>query len=175
MSRHDSSNRTAFAGAAWSTLLLGSPLLALADQPAVPAALRAEGETVVLTVHAQGAQVYQCETDPAGKLKWQFREPIATLFQDGKTIGRHYAGPNWELSDGSSVQGKVTAKADGAAPSDIPWLKLTAASHKGQGLLADVTTIQRLNTHGGGLVGDCEGAGGFRSVAYSAEYVFLRK
>src|SRR2546421_10876903 len=36
-----------------------------------------------------------------------FREPIATLLLDGKTVGRHYAGPNWEHADGSAVVAKV--------------------------------------------------------------------
>ena len=51
---------------------------------------------MVLTVHAEGAQVYECKAGADGKLAWAFREPIATLLVDGKTIGRHYAGPNWE-------------------------------------------------------------------------------
>ena len=55
-----------------------------------------------------------------GKLAWAFREPIATLFQDGKTVGRHYAGPTWELSDGSAVVGKVAASAPGATPRISP-------------------------------------------------------
>ena len=39
-------------------------------------------------VHAEGAQVYECKADAAGKLAWQFREPVATLIVDGKTVGR---------------------------------------------------------------------------------------
>ena len=64
-------------------------------------------KTLVATIHAQGAQVYECNADAAGKLVWQFREPIATLIVDGKTVGRHYAGPNWEMADGSAVVAKV--------------------------------------------------------------------
>ena len=71
------------------------------------------------TVHAQGAQIYDCKADAGGKLVWQFREPIATLLGDGKTVGRHYAGPNWELSDGSAVTGKVAGRASGATTKDI--------------------------------------------------------
>jgi Protein of unknown function (DUF3455) len=61
-------------------------------QAELPEALRTPGETPVLTVYAEGAQVYECKADTAGKLSWSFREPIATLLQDGKTVGRHYAG-----------------------------------------------------------------------------------
>lgn len=84
---------------------------------AIPDAIAAKGETVVLTVHAAGAQVYDCK---AGKLAWQFREPIATLIENGKTVGRHYAGPTWEHVDGSRVVGKVVAKARGATSKDVP-------------------------------------------------------
>jgi hypothetical protein len=106
---------------------------------------------------------------------WSFREPIATLLVDGKTIGRHYAGPNWEYSDGSAVAGKVSASAPGATANDLPWLKLDVASHRGSGILADVTTVQRINTKGGKRDGACDAVGSFLSVPYSADYVFLHK
>jgi len=155
-------------------LLWGSSVGARAAEP-LPAALAASGETVVLTAHAEGAQVYECKAGADGKAMWSFREPVATLLVDGKTIGRHYAGPNWEHSDGSAVVGKVSASAPGATASDIPWLKLDAATHRGSGILADVTTVQRINTHGGKRDGACDAVGSFVSVPYSADYVFLRK
>jgi len=141
----------------------------------LPEAIRAPGETVLFEVHAEGAQIYECKADAAGALAWVFREPIATLFRDGKTVGRHFAGPQWEFSDGGSVAGKVEGKSPGDGPADIAWLKLGAASQSGQGALAGVTTIQRIHTHGGGLTGSCESAETFRSVPYSADYVFLKK
>src|SRR5581483_3625710 len=119
----------------------------------LPDAIAASGETVVLSVHAEGAQVYECKAGTDGKLAWAFREPIATLFSDGKTIGRHYAGPNWEHADGSAVVGKAIGNAPGATSSDIPWLKLEVASRRGSGVLTPVTTVQRINTHGGKLEG----------------------
>ena len=141
----------------------------------IPDAIAAPGETIVLTLHAEGAQLYECKTGADGKSTWAFREPIATLLLDGKTVGRHYAGPNWEYSDGSAVVGKVIGNAPGATPKDIPWLKLEVTSHRGAGALAGVTTVQRINTQGGGLTGACDRAGAFQSVPYSADYVFLRK
>jgi Protein of unknown function (DUF3455) len=144
-------------------------------QAELPEALRTPGETPVLTVYAEGAQVYECKADTAGKLTWSFREPIATLLQDGKTVGRHYAGPHWELADGSIVQGKVSGRAPGATTADIPWLKLDVASQKGQGQLSGVTTILRVKTSGGVLEGVCEKAGTFRSVAYATDYIFLKR
>jgi hypothetical protein len=141
----------------------------------LPDAIAAPGQTAVLTVHAEGAQVYECKAGADGKPMWSFREPIATLLVDGKTIGRHYAGPNWEHSDSSAVAGKVSASAPGATANDIPWLKLDVASHRGSGILADVTTVQRINTHGGKRDGGCDAVGSFLSVPYSADYVFLHK
>jgi hypothetical protein len=102
----------------------------------------------VLSLHAEGAQVYECKAGSDGKSAWVFRKPIATLLVDGKTVGRHYAGPNWEHSDGSAVVGKAVGNAPGATTSDIPWLKLDVITQRGSGILAGVTTVQRINTRG---------------------------
>jgi hypothetical protein len=141
----------------------------------VPDSIAAKGEFLVATVQAQGAQIYECKADAAGKLTWQFREPIASLFMDGKTVGRHFAGPNWELDDGSAVVGKVAGKAPGATANDIPLLKLEAKPQRQSGLLASVSTIQRLNTKGGVAQGACDKAGALLSVPYSADYAFYKK
>jgi hypothetical protein len=141
----------------------------------VPDAIAAPGETVVATFHAEGAQIYDCKPDAGGKPTWQFREPIATLLADGKTVGRHYAGPNWEASDGSAVTGKAMANVPGTTASDIAWLKLEVTARRGTGTLAGVTTVQRINTRGGALSGACERPGAYSSVPYAADYVFLRK
>ncbi len=162
-------NSIAVVGSILAVLIL--PVSASAE---VPGAIAAPGEALVATFHAQGAQVYECTADAAGKLAWQFREPIATLLIDGKTVGRHYAGPSWELADGSAVVGKVAGRAPGATPKDIPLLKLEVVSQRG-GSLADVTTIQRLNSKGGVADGPCEPAGAFLSVPYSADYAFYSK
>jgi hypothetical protein len=155
-------------------LLAGSPVTARAETP-LPAAIEAPGEAIVLAVHAEGAQVYECRAGADGKLNWAFREPIATLLVDGKTVGRHYAGPSWEHADGSAVVGKAVGNAPGAKPNDIPWLKLDVASRRGSGILSTVTTVQRINTQGGKLEGACDKPGTFKSAPYSADYVFLRK
>lgn len=141
----------------------------------VPETIAARGETLIATVHATGAQVYECRTNSDGKLAWQFREPIATLMIDGKTVGRHFAGPVWEMADGSAVSAKVSAQAPGATTNDIPLLRLDIAARHGSGLLSGVTTIQRLNTRGGRADAACDLAGTFLSVPYSADYAFYKK
>ena len=141
----------------------------------VPDTIAAPNETLVATIHAEGAQVYECKADAAGKLAWQFREPIATLLIGAETVGRHFAGPNWELADGSGVSAKAVGRAPGATAKDIPLLKLEVASQRGTGKLTGVTTIQRLNTKGGVAEGPCEAAGAFLSVPYSADYTFYKR
>jgi hypothetical protein len=141
----------------------------------LPDAVAAKGETPIVTLHAQGAQVYECKAGQEGKLAWSFREPIASLFLDGKTVGRHYAGPNWEHTDGSTVMAKLAGRAPGATPKDIPLLKLEVTERRGNGVLTQATTIQRINTKGGTAEGACDKAGELLSVPYSTDYVFLRK
>jgi hypothetical protein len=141
----------------------------------MPAAIAAPGQTTIATLHAEGAQIYECKPGTDGKLTWQIREPIATLFLDGKTIGRHYAGPTWEHTDGSMVVGKVVGIVFGATPNDIPWLRLEVTERRGSGMLSGVTTVQRVNTKGGAAQDPRDNTGMYLSVPYSAEYVFLGK
>jgi hypothetical protein len=155
-------------------VLLAAPLAGAAAAE-LPGAIAAPGETVVLTTHAEGAQVYECKAGTDGKASWLFREPIATLMADGKTVGRHYVGPNWENVDGSVVTAKVSGNAPGATANDIAWLKLEVIAHRGNGVLTRVTTVQRINTVGGKLEGGCDKVGATRSAPYSADYVFLKK
>src|SRR5262245_20288821 len=150
-------------------------LLAAPAAAQVPAAIAAPGESAVATFHAEGAQVYECKAGANGKLAWAFREPIATLLLDGKTVGRHYAGPNWEHMDGSAVVGKAVGNTPGKSAADIPWLKLEVTAQRGNGVLTGVTTVQRINTQGGAHTGACDKAGAFHSAPYATDYVFLKK
>jgi hypothetical protein len=155
--------------------IVAASTLAGAASAQVPPAIAAPGESALVTLHAEGAQVYECKAGSDGKLAWAFREPIATLVLDGKTVGRHYAGPNWEHADGSAVVGKAVANAPGKGAGDIPWLKLEVTAQRGSGALSGVTTVQRINTVGGVHSGACDKAGALHSAPYAADYVFLRK
>jgi len=79
------------------------------------------------------------------------------------------------MADGSAVSAKVSAQAPGATTNDIPLLKLYVAARHGSGLLSGVTTVQRLNTHGGRTDAACDSPGTFLSVPYSADYAFYKK
>src|SRR5579872_672967 len=99
--------------AALFTTGLMVPVLASAEPAQLPPAIAAAGQTPIVTLHAEGAQIYECK-ETGGKLSWTFREPIAALMQDGRTVGRHYAGPTWEHTDGGAVIGKAAGSAPGA-------------------------------------------------------------
>jgi hypothetical protein len=145
-----------------------------------PAGLASEVSTTIF--HAEGAQIYQCESEPQG-LEWQARESIAILIRDGKTVGRQYTGAfsergggsslRWEHVDGSSVEARVVANGPGTTMLDVPWLKFTVIAHNGNGALGAVMAVGRINTRGGTARGSCNGPGKFLSVPFSAEYVFV--
>jgi hypothetical protein len=113
--------------------------------PAVPDNLKPPaGAKILLQAQAAGDQVYSCDG-----ANWVFARPDAKLFDEsGKQIGSHFAGPTWELNDGSRVIGKVVASAM-PDPDSVPWLLLEAVDHQGAGLMTQVTRIQRLSTSGG--------------------------
>ena len=147
-------------------------------KPEVPAELNApEGQEVVLRAHAKGVQIYSCFAGADGKYVWTLKAPKAKLFNEkGKQIGEHFLGPTWRLKDGSEVTGKAAAKHEAPQVNAIPWLRVTVTGHKGSGVLENVTTIQRVNTHGG--VADASAAcDPSRNVTeskrpYSADYYF---
>jgi hypothetical protein len=52
---------------------------------------------------------------------------------------------------------------------------MEVTERRGNGALSAATTVQRVGTFGGKLDGACERAGAFKSVPYSATYIFLKK
>ncbi len=159
-----------------SIILAGALILPAASHAApvaAPAAFDVAGREPLLVVQGAGVQVYQCKADAKGQTVWTFSKPIATLIADGKAIGRHYAGPTWELDDGGRVRGKALASAPGAGPGDVPWLKLQVIENRRAGVLKGANIVLRLNTHGGNLSGPCPDAGELREEPYSADYAFL--
>ncbi|MEI4484516.1 MULTISPECIES: DUF3455 domain-containing protein [unclassified Phyllobacterium] len=162
---------------AFGTALLSGYILVLGLAQAFaadkPIAISTDGKTEILRLHAKGVQIYECRSDKSGHMKWQFREPVATLIQNSKTVGRHFAGPTWELDSGSALVGKVIAQAPAATVQDITLLKLKVVQRRGKGELTKATIIQRLNTRGGTMSGFCTNSGALQLKPYSAEYVFL--
>jgi len=156
--------------------LLGSRVDASAAEAPLPEAIAAPGLTVVLTARAEGQQIYECKAGGDGKLAWAFREPQATLTADGKIVGRHFAGPTWELADGSAVVGKAIGNAPGANRQRHRLAEAGGRVAQGQRhVLGRHTTVQRINTVGGQLKDECDRPGTTRGMPYTADYVFLRK
>ena len=121
------------------------------DAIAVPA-----GQQVVFFVHAKGSQIYTCQSGTDGKFTWTLKGPDADLTdRKDKVVGHHSADPTlklptWKMKDGSEVTGKAVAHIDSLDSDSIPWLLVNVESHAGKsGMLTNVTTIQRVHTHGG--------------------------
>jgi hypothetical protein len=136
-------------------------------------------ESLALIVPAKGVQIYECRTkkDQAGAYEWAFVAPEADLFgTSGKKIGRHYAGPYWESTDGSKIAGTVKERADAPQADAVPWLLLVTRSVGSQGSFSKITSIQRINTVGGVAPksGCSQSAVGTTArIRYTADYYFL--
>jgi hypothetical protein len=117
----------------------------------IPAGIQTPtGEKLILRAQASGTQIYVCGQGADGKSQWTLKGPQADLHdRKGAVIGHHYAGPAWKHNDGSEVTGKAVAKVDSPDPKSIPWLLLTASGHSGDGVFAQVTSVQRIHTKGG--------------------------
>jgi hypothetical protein len=147
--------------------------------PVVPDKLKPPAsQMLTLETRARGVQIYECRAskDNPTRFEWVFIAPEAELFDaGGKKIGKHYAGPTWESSDGSKVVGEVKARDDGPDANAIPWLLLSAKSAAGTGQLSRTASIQRVQTVGGKAPADgCSQAqaGKEARVPYEARYYF---
>ena len=142
------------------------------DFKSIPENLKpAANESLKRAISAKGVQIYECREQ-----KWVFIAPEAELFDSrGNLVGRHYAGPQWEATgDGSKVVGTVKARADAPEANAIPWLLLSTKSVGGRGYFSDVTSIQRIATHGGMAPGiACTHDGLQARVSYTADYYFF--
>jgi hypothetical protein len=132
-----------------------------------------DGNHLAFVFFGSGAQIYTCTGDglfngPA--------TPDATLFDDnGDPAGIHFAGPTWQANDGSSVVGARIAAVT-PDPSAIPWLLLGAAQNNGDGIMSNVTFVQRLDTTGGLAPTDSCGCSDngcdTARIDYTANYAF---
>lgn len=128
---------------------------------------------LVIELRGEGVQIYTCVKD--ADWAWKLKAPDATLFdQDGKAIGKHFAGPTWRLDDGSEVQGKVLQVRQ--QPGSVPWLILSAQPIGSEGRLSQVDVVRRTATRGGlAPSSGCDEAhaGAEVRVPYSATYSFF--
>ena len=160
-------------------IVAGCTKLEAGTIPVVPENLRVPAsQTLVLEARAAGVQIYECKPgkDDPSRYEFVLRAPEADLFDaSGRRIGRHYAGPTWEISDGSKAVGEVTARADAADLNAIAWLLLNVNARSGDGVLGKAQSVQRLQTTGGKAPAQgCTVAQAGREVRipYTAMYYF---
>jgi hypothetical protein len=121
---------------------------------------------LLLRAVGSGDQIYGCVNG-----SWVLTAPEAKLLNEkGAVIGRHFAGPTWQLNDGSSVKGKAIAKKVAPDATAVPWLLLESVS--GTGTLGAVRFIQRTETHGGNAPDRSCTQGATLRVPYTATYSF---
>ena len=124
---------------------------------------------LLLRAVGSGDQVYGCTNG-----SWTLKAPDAKLLnQEGSVIGRHFAGPTWQLNDGSWGKGKAVAQQAAPDATAVPWLLLEPVG--GTGRLGTVRFIQRTGTHGGNAPdGSCSQSTTHR-VPYTATYFFYER
>lgn len=149
-------------------------VLSLRAQPSIPDNLKPPpDETLSSKAYAAGDQIYVCDGS-----KWVFSKPEAKLFDESKKqIGTHFAGPTWESADGSRVMAKAAANAT-PDPDSIPWLLLKATDHQGEGVMKQISSIQRVSTKGGKAPAtgcDAEHKGQEARSPYTALYLFYTR
>lgn len=148
-------------------------------EPALSALAPPADRQRALVLHAKGVQIYEFRAVPGepGRYEWVFKAPEADLYieEGDDKVGRHYAGPTWELSDGGKVVGKLKLKADAPDGKGIPWLLLEATEASGPGVLGKARWVQRIFMMGGQSPqepADASKVGQERRVSYFAFYVF---
>jgi hypothetical protein len=121
---------------------------------------------LLLRAVGSGDQIYGCVNG-----NWALKAPDAKLLNpEGSVIGRHFAGPTWQLNDGSRIKGKVIAQQVAPDATGVPWLLLESVG--GTGRFGTVRFIQRTGTHGGNAPhGSCSQST-MRRIPYTATYSF---
>ena len=163
----------------FAAAVLALTLLHPATAQSLPVPLAVGDSIVLLQASAKGVQIYTCKAKAGdGKApaayEWVFQAPEADLSgSDGSALGRHYAGPTWQATDGSKVVGGLLGSA--ASPGNIPWLMLAAKSTSGKGQFSKVTYVERVFTSGGTAPKSGADAAHFGTqvrVPYTAIYIF---
>ena len=158
-----------------------SPMAPLYSQAALPDAVKVPaGHQVALETVGVGEITYECREKPtaAGEFEWVFVGPKAVLNdRAGKAIGTYYGPPaTWASMDGSQLTGAQVAVAPGAA-GNIPLQLVKANPAMGQGAMAGVSYIQRVDTRGGVAPASACGMdtkGKKEVVKYQADYIFWK-
>src|ERR1700687_1436130 len=140
----------------------------------------AADEEPAFMLRGEGVQIFECRplvSDPT-RFKWDLASPDATLYEEGRSVGRLTAANIWEAAlDRSTAIGSPRSRQDGGR-NNLPWVLYRADSSGDTGLFAAVTSIQRVNTRGGvAPESGCDDlhVGDEVRVNFSADYYFYRR
>jgi uncharacterized protein DUF3455 len=129
-----------------------------------------QGVHLLLQAKGKGVQIYTCTSG-----EWTLKAPDAKLLDArGKVIGSHFAGPTWQLTDGSQLKAKAIGSQPSPETTAVAWLLLQALPDSGTGKFANITYIRRTETHGG-VAPNKACASGETRVPYTATYSFYEK
>jgi len=134
-----------------------------------------QGSVEVLRLQGQGAQIFRCESQAAG-LRWTYRLPEAELRDaKGNVVVHHGVNLSFEHVDGSRLVGEIVDHVPSPDGDSLPWLLLKTRVF-GEGALAAIAYVQRINTVGGMPPPRCEAdqLNQVLRVPFSAEFVFYR-
>jgi Protein of unknown function (DUF3455) len=138
-----------------------------------------ENTSIVLSVVAEGVQIYESKASSTGTYEWALKAPEAQLKSlSGEVLGKHYGGPTWSLNDGSQLVGNLPPLKTVSAPNgrNIPWLLVGAKSRSETGVLNTIDYVARTATSGGVAPEVApKGPADTARVEYRAIYLFLRK
>lgn len=135
-----------------------------------------DGQTLLFTARAEGVQIYVARAKPGdpATLEWILKGPEADLFDASSVkIGKHYAGPTWKATDGSTVTGERVSSSPASSPADLPWLLVRAKSSSGHGSMNHVSYVMRVDTCGGVPGSSPLHVEEETRVRYKATYIFL--
>jgi hypothetical protein len=132
---------------------------------------------VVLTLAAEGVQIYEAKSDPVHGLQWALKAPEAELRNlSGELVVKHFAGPSWRANDGSQITGALPPLTTSPAGLNIPWLVIAVKSNGGAGLLQNIGYVARIATEGGAAPHDPpKNQTDTARIKYRAIYLFFQK
>jgi hypothetical protein len=167
--------------AACGSMSSKSPMMSTYSQDSLPDAIKVpSGNKVALETVGVGEITYECrdKANAAGLTEWVFVGPKAALNdRSGKQLGSYYGPPaTWEAADGSKVTGAQLAVAPAGA-GNLPYQLVKANPASSNGLMKDVTFIQRVALKGGvAPASECSPAtkGKREIVKYQADYIFWK-
>jgi hypothetical protein len=151
-------------------------LAAFSAAMALLGSVTAQAAGTVIELRGKGAQVYNCTQVGTG-FAWHLTAPDALLTDTaGHVVGHHFAGPSWQVNDGSTIVGEPLVSSAAPKLRAVPWLVLHVKSRSGAGEFASVIYVVRSDTVGGvAPATGCDQAhsGAELRVPYTATYTFF--